>query len=316
MGINENSQRRPQSSLLDQTHMALLAVSREIGGIHSSAAWASEQLAVLVASTGKDVADLTIKELIDMIGRQDRMLRACPDARTGHSPEFLLSPAKVGLAESEAAPARFRLRIGVVEGDSLLSVSDRGHTVAHLDMVNGELSGQVVAWIPGIAHGNCGGELSSGRAQKLLQELLGPMQFRAGDSSTDAPSQPRAPTKGEPATESQCIEGVVTAAAWLHDTDAQEEGPGIWLSLDDGLSISTILTNSDADYLGPVVRLGDRVRLKRHCRNRHYLLDVLAPAKTQTLIDWSVLHRSPDQRLELSQCELAAVPVAGAEGRN
>jgi len=74
--------------------------------------------------------------------------------------------------------------------------------------------------------------------------------------------------------------------------------------------------DDDADYLGPVVRLGDRVRLKRHCRNRHYLLDVLAPAKTQALIDWSVLHRSPDQRLELSQCELAAVPVAGAEGRN
>lgn len=68
---------------MNQIERDLLDASREIGGIEGMAHWASAGMAALVASTGKQVDELTVGELRALIRQQAELHKEAFDCTQG-----------------------------------------------------------------------------------------------------------------------------------------------------------------------------------------------------------------------------------------
>lgn len=58
---------------VNDLHNDLLLASVEIGGIYDMEYWSSEGIATRVHNTGKQVRDITVGEILDMLGDQRAM---------------------------------------------------------------------------------------------------------------------------------------------------------------------------------------------------------------------------------------------------
>lgn len=144
---------------------------------------------------------------------------------------------------------------------------------------------RLTAWVPGIPHNNYTTRLEERAARNLLTELLRGLNFDLAHLAEVSPAKVDAYDPN-----ARVIEGAVLSAQWMTDTVAQESGPGISLHMEPGCTLITMLSNCDDGYPGPVLRIGDRIRLRRVSTNRHFMLAVLVPAPGQLPVDWHGLY--------------------------